>query len=203
MELSAIMALIGFGYDDVQITYAGNPELNQYNGMFLSQIAKERGTRPFDTAMEFCRKSGGRGAWVLLHKYSNMEIIDALMKYPACLFMTDAVPAKWLRNPAAYGSCPLFLQYTRERKLISLEEAVRKLTGGTAERFRLKDRGFLKKGLAADVTVFDFNTVRDNTTLTEFDRAPTGIEAVFMNGKQVKKDGKVDAAANAGVVVQC
>jgi len=201
-ELAAMTAVLGFGYDDIQITHAGHPDLNQYNGLFLSQIAKKRGTTPFETAIDFAAKSSRRGSWVLLHKYSNMEIIDALMRHPACLFMTDAVPAKWLRNPAAYGSFPLLLQYARDRKLISLEQAVRKMTGASAERLRIKDRGFLKKGLAADVTVFDFKTVKDNTTLTDYDKPPTGIEAVFINGKQVKKDGKVDGSANAGVVVR-
>jgi N-acyl-D-amino-acid deacylase len=197
-ELSAMTAMLGFTYADIQITYAENKRFHEYNGMFLSEIAKKRDQKPFDTAMELA-ESGG--AWVLLHKYSNMEIIDALMQHPACLFMTDAVPAKWLGNPAAYGSFPLFLQYARDRKLITLEQAVRKMTGATADRFGIKDRGFLKRGLAADVTVFDYKTVKDNTTLTHFDKPPTGIEAVFMNGRQVKKDGKVDASANAGTVI--
>ena len=66
---------------------------------------------------------------------------------------------------------------------------------------RRSDRGFLREGLAADITVFDWNAVKDNNTLTDTDNAPTGIDAVFMNGKQVKKNGKVDGSANAGVVV--
>ena len=75
------------------------------------------------------------------------------------------------------------------------------MTGASAERVGLKDRGVLKEGLAADITVFDWEDVRDNNTLTDTDNAPTGIEAVFMNGRQVKADGKVDGSASAGVVV--
>ncbi|MBN1343094.1 MAG: amidohydrolase family protein [Phycisphaerae bacterium] len=201
LELTSMTALLGFGYEDIQITYAGNPDLNQYNGMFLSEIAKQRNMRPFDVAIDFAQHAEARGAWVLLHKYSNMEIIDALMKHPAALFMTDAVPVKWLRNPAAYGSFPLFLQYARDRKLISLEEAVRKMTGATAERMRIKDRGFVRKGLAADLAVFDYKTIKDNTTLKDFDRPPTGIESVFLNGKQVVKSGKVNESIKAGLVI--
>jgi N-acyl-D-amino-acid deacylase len=201
VELAVASAVLGFGYADIQITYAGNAELNQYNGMFLSEIAERRGTTPFRTAIEIAQESTGRGVFVLLHKYSNMEIIDALIKHPACLFMTDAVPSKWLANPAAYGAFPLLLQYARERKLISLEEAVRKMTGASAKRVGLKDRGLLKEGLAADITVFDWEGVRDNNTLTDTDNAPTGIEAVFINGRQVKAGGKVDESANAGVVI--
>jgi len=199
-EIAALSNLVGLGYGDIQITYAEDPALRKHNGAFLADIAQKRGKAPFEMAMEFCEKGG---AWVLLHKYSNMEIVEALMKHPAALFMTDAVPAKWLRNPAGTGSFPLFLQYARDRKLISLEQAVRKMTGATAERFRIKDRGFVRKGLAADITVFDYKAVKDNTTLTDYDKPPTGVEAVFINGKQVKKDGKVDGSANAGGLVQC
>ncbi len=201
LELASMTAMLGFGYDDVQVTYAGHPDLCEYNGMFVSEIAEQRKMRPFDVAMEFAEKATGRGTWVLLHQYSNMEIIDALMKHPAALFMTDAVPAEWLMNPAGFGSFPLFLQYARDRKLIALEEAVRKMTGATAERMRIKDRGFVRKGLAADITVFDPKAIKDNTTLKAFGKPPTGIEAVFLNGQQVCRDGKPDASVQAGVVI--
>ena len=75
------------------------------------------------------------------------------------------------------------------------------MTGASAERLTLEDRGFLRPGLAAAITVFDWEKVRDNKTLTETDRSPTGIEPVIMNGRQVKKNGDVDGSANAGVVV--
>jgi N-acyl-D-aspartate/D-glutamate deacylase len=130
-----------------------------------------------------------------------MEVIDALIAHPACLFMTDAVAAsEGVQNPAAYGAFPLLLQYSRDRHLLSLEEAVHKMTGATAERFYLKDRGFLKEGLAADITVFDWKNIKDNNTIKETDQAPTGIEAVFINGRQVKKNGLVDGSVTAGVV---
>ena len=200
-ELMALSSLVGLGYADIQITSAGHPDLSRYDGMFLSEIAAARGTTPFKTYIEFAEKSGTRDTRVLLHSYSNMEIIDALMQHPACLFMTDALPGKENRNPAPYGAFPLFLQYARERKLIPLEQAIRKMTGATADRFHLKNRGYLKKGMAADVTVFDWASVKDNTTVAEFDRAPTGIETVFMNGKCVLRDGKVDSQAHAGQVL--
>jgi N-acyl-D-amino-acid deacylase len=200
-ELNFMSKALGFGYDDIQLTNAQHPDLNEYNGLFLAEIADKRGMKPFDVAIEIAEKSGGR-ARVLNHKYSNMEIIESLMKYNGCLFMTDATPApEGVQNPAAFGSFPLLLQYARDRKLLSLEEAVRKMTGANAERVNLKDRGILKKGLAADITVFDWNGVKDNNTVTDTDNAPTGIEAVFMNGRQVKKNGKVDGSANAGKVL--
>jgi N-acyl-D-amino-acid deacylase len=193
--------LLGFGYKDIQITYANHEELNQYNGMFIYDIAKERGMGQFENFIDIAKKSNGL-ARVLNHKYSNPEIVEALMKHPASLFMTDAsVATEGVQNPASFGCFPKFLEDAREKKIISLEEAVYKMTGASRERFHIKDRGVLGKGLAADVTVFDWNSVRDNNTLSETDRAPTGIEWVFINGKPVVVDGVVDESVNAGIVV--
>ena len=75
------------------------------------------------------------------------------------------------------------------------------MSGAAAQRYGIKDRGFLKEGLAADITVFDWKNIRDNNTLTETSKTPTGIEAVFINGRQVVHQGKVDASINAGEIV--
>jgi len=200
-ELGLIQRFLGFGIKDIQITYAHHEELNQYNGMFLDQIAQKRRMDWFDSSMDIARKSEGV-ANVLNHSYSNLPIIETLMRHPASLFMTDALPAmRGMQNPAFSGNFPRFFQLAREKKNISLEEAVCKMSGATAERYGIKDRGFLKEGLAADITVFDWENIRDNNTLTETSKTPTGIEAVFINGKQVVSKGKVDAAIKAGKII--
>jgi N-acyl-D-amino-acid deacylase len=151
--------------------------------------------------MDIAQKSKGV-AQVLNHSYSNLPIIETLMRHPASLFMTDSLPAtQGVQNPAISGNFPRFFQLAREKKLISLEEAVYKMSGATAERYKIKDRGFLREGLAADITVFDWENIRDNNTLTETSKTPTGIQAVFINGKQVVKKGKVDAAIKAGKII--
>jgi N-acyl-D-amino-acid deacylase len=193
--------LLGFGFDDIQIASAVSKEYKAFNGKFVSQIAREVGMSPFDTYVDLIRKSEGT-ARVLMHKYSNEDIICSLMKHPASLFMTDA----WgepdgLQNPGAYGSFPRFLQFAREKGVLTLEEAVRKMTGAGADRLRLKKRGYIKKGYGADITVFDWNSVADNTTIEKTDAAPTGIEHVFINGLQVMKNGKVDASKLAGDIL--
>ncbi len=200
-ELGLIQRFLGFGINDIQVTYANHEELNQYNGMFLGEIAKKRGMDWFESTMDIAERSGGKAA-VLNHRYSNLEIVEALMQHPASLFMTDAgVALKGVQNPAAYGNFPRFLQLAREKKLISLEEAVYKMSGAAAERFQINDRGFLKAGLAADITVIDWKNIRDNNTLTETSKTPTGIESVFINGKQVVKKGKADTAIKAGKII--
>jgi len=202
-EMEFTSEMLGFGYDDIQISYAGHPDLNQYNGLFLGQIAELLGISSFEALIDISMKTNGT-ARVLNHNYSNMEIIDALIKHPACLFMTDTVvcPHGGVQNPASYGTFPLLLQYARERQLIPVEEAVRKMTGASAHRFSIKDRGFLKKGLAADITVFDWNTVKDNQTPTEIGNPPSGIKTVFINGRMVKNGGRLDETVNPGKVVR-
>ena len=201
LELRLIKFLLGFGYDDIQITNAGHPELDRYNGMFLTDIARSRKMDQFDNFIDIAQKSGGK-ARVLNHRYSSLDNVRDLMKHPASLFMTDAtVAAEGVQNPGAFGNFPRFLQYSRDYRLLSVEDAVRKMTGASAERFQVTDRGLLKKGYAADITLFDWKKVKDNNTTTLTDRAPDGIVAVFINGKQVKRDGRVDAVLNAGMVV--
>jgi len=200
-ELGLIQRFLGFGTKDIQITYANSEELNQYNGMFLDQIAKKRNMDWFKNAMDIAQKSNGV-ANVLNHSYSSLPIIEDLMRHRASLFMTDALPAlKGVQNPAFSGNYPRFFQLAREKKIISLEESVYKMSGAAAERYGIKDRGFLKEGLAADITVIDWNNIRDNNTVRETSNAPTGIEAVFINGKQVLSKGKVDGSVKAGEVI--
>ena len=86
-------------------------------------------------------------------------------------------------------------------RLLRLEEAIYKMTGASADRFLIKDRGRLKHGSFADITVFDWQTVKDNNTAEITDNAPTGIEAVFINGRQVLAGGKLETEISPGMVL--
>jgi N-acyl-D-amino-acid deacylase len=199
-ELQMITLLLGFGYDDIQITKANHPDLEQFNGFFLGEIAAERKTSPFETLIDVARKSQGR-ARVLNHRYSILEHVLEMMRHPASLFMTDAIVAEeGVQNPAAFGNFPRFLQYARDYSLISLEEAVHKMTGASAKRFNVKGRGILKNGYAADLTVFDWGKVKDNNTERRTDARPDGIEMVFINGQQIVDGEEIDSSVNAGSV---
>ncbi len=200
-EFRVIKWLLGFGYEDIQITHAGTPELDEYNGMFLGDIAKKRKMGQFENFIDLSKRSGGK-ARVLNHRYSNLDNIFELMRHPASLFMTDAVVAsEGVQNPGAFGNFPRFLMYARDRRIISLEEAVKKMTGASAERFGMTKRGLLKKGYAADITVFDWQKVKDNNTDLLTDRAPEGIDAVFINGHRALTEGRVDGSVRAGRVL--
>ena len=200
-ELQLIKALLGFGYEDIQIVEANHPDLDQYNGMFLKDIAARRDMSQFANFVDVARKSGGR-ARVLNHRYSNPEIVMELMKHPASMYMTDAtIFTGGSQNPAAYGNFPRFLEFARDNRLQALEEAVHKMTGASAARFQIKGRGLLDKGYAADITIFDWGTVKNNNTPEDAEQAPTGIEAVFINGQQVLTSGHVADSTLAGIVL--
>ncbi len=202
MLMKISFALLGFNTADMQLASANHPELDQFNGMFLADIARERKMTYFENYIDIAKRSDST-ARMLLHKYGNPEITDALMKHRASHFMTDAwVEPSGLQNPAAYGCFPRFLQLARERKLLSLEDAVHRMTGKNAERMRVPGRGFLRKGYAADITVFDRESVRDNTTTADSGVRPGGIDMVFLNGARVVRGGRADASVTAGEAIR-
>ena len=193
--------LLGFGFEDIQIASGNSEKYNPFNGLFITDIANEMKSNPFDTYIDIIKESNGT-ARVLMHGYSNDEIIIELMKHEASLFMTDAWgEPQGVQNPGAYGCFPRFLELARDRGALTIEETVQKMTGANAERIGLKKRGTLKKGNFADITVFDPETICDNTTVEKTDAAPSGIESVFINGVQVLKKGKVDEKKFAGEVL--
>jgi dihydroorotase/N-acyl-D-amino-acid deacylase len=94
-------------------------------------------------------------------------------------------------HPRGYGSYPRILgRYVRELKLLTLEDAVRKMTGGVAARLGLRDRGLLREGMFADVVVFDDATIIDLSTPEKPHQLSRGVEHVFVNGVQVLRDGR-------------
>ena len=101
-----------------------------------------------------------------------------------------------------FGCFPKLLQNARDKRLIALEEAVYKMTGASSERFNIKDRGTLAKGKAADITVFDWKSIRDNTTIEKTDQRPTGIDTVFINGVRVVEDGIANKSLRAGKIIK-
>jgi len=97
-------------------------------------------------------------------------------------------------HPRAWGTFPRILgKYVREEKLLTLEEAVRKMTSRPAARVGLSDRGILRPGLAADVTVFDPATIRDVSTFEDPNHYSVGVRYVLVNGRAVIEEGKITA----------
>ncbi|QOX63758.1 amidohydrolase family protein [Anoxybacterium hadale] len=202
LEMSAIKRMVGFGYEDIQITYIDDPELKKFNGRFITDIAGELGLPLFETFMLFVERSEGK-ARVIQYKFFDQHILEAQMKHPASIFMTDAwVEKAGVQNPASFGCFPKFLQLSNENEILTLEEAVHKMTKAAADRFNIRDRGVLKKGNAADITVFNWSKVRDNTSRARTDMAPSGIEHVLINGSWALRDGALCKGDRFGVILR-
>ena len=119
-------------------------------------------------------------------------------------FETDTIlTGNGVDNPASYGTFPRVLgRYVRELKLLSLPEAVRRMTNLSAQRMGLRDRGRVARGSAADLVVFDPDTVGDRTTRQTSNRSPSGIETVIINGVVVVRNGTFDRQSRAGKVLR-
>jgi N-acyl-D-amino-acid deacylase len=125
----------------------------------------------------------------------NEADVQNVLQHPAQMVGSDGLHLTGKTHPRLFGTFPRVLsEYVRERRALSLEEAVRKMTSAPAERLGLKDRGVLKAGAMADLVLFDPATVKDIATYEDPLRFPDGIPNVWVNGVAVKRDGQATHA---------
>jgi dihydroorotase/N-acyl-D-amino-acid deacylase len=104
-------------------------------------------------------------------------------------------------HPRSYGTYPKILgRYVRDEKLLTLEDAVRKMTGAVADRLSIRDRGEIKQNLLADIMIFDPTTIIDKATYEQPHQLSVGMKYVFVNGTAVVSDGKVTGAKPGRIV---
>ena len=184
------------GPDGVLFAGFKNPDLRQYIGKTLKEVADELGKHYADVAMDFVMRDGSRVD--VVYFLMSEENVKKQIQLPHISFGSDAgslAPEgdflKYNPHPRAYGNFARLLgKYVREEKLIPLEEAVYKLSGLSADKLKIKDRGYLKKGNFADVVIFDPETIQDHATFSNPHQLATGVHHVFVNGTQVLKDGE-------------
>ena len=189
--IKASIILLGFGWDDIQIAYIG-PGYEKYEGKSVSQIAKEMGKSCLDAYLDLCEMSDFKGR-VNMGPYSTPEIVSELSKEDMCLYMTDAwVEDHGIQNPAIYDCFPKFLKFSLCGTGDTMPNTIRKMTGAVADRFSIKERGLIKPGYFADLTVFDENKLREGEPDQE---KSFGIEKVYINGIKVLDGNDLDSEA--------
>ena len=189
--VKATSLLLGFGFDDIQIAYIG-PGFEKYEGKTVSQIAREEGISCLKAYLMLCEKSRFAGR-VNMGPYSTPEIIRDFEHDDRCLYMTDAwVEDHGVQNPAIYDCYPKFLRDSLCGTGDTMAKTIRKMTGAIADRFMLPERGYLKEGYYADLTVFDEKALLEGIPDRE---QPFGIEKVFINGRPVYSDNQLDEQA--------
>lgn len=200
--------MLGASYGDVQLMYGGHHELETYEGLFIPEIARMMGCSNGEAILRIAEKSGGRAA-CLYYMYNGEEnndgVLMKVMKHPLCTFETDVLITPGRKaNPAAYGAFPCIIQrYHKERNMFSLEEAIAKMTGLSAGRLGMQDRGLIKAGCWADITIFDYSRIRDNTTGQNTGESPSGIRHVFVNGREAVREGRAIPGKKFGQVLRC
>ncbi len=173
-----------------------NEALKKYTGKTLAEVAKLRGTSPEDTAIDLVIEDGSRVGTVYF--LMSEENVKKQLQLPYMTFGSDAgAPAaegvflKSSTHPRTYGNFSRLLgKYVREEKVISLEEAIHKLTYLSTQKLKVKERGLIKKGYYADVVIFNPETIIDKATFAEPHAYSEGMSHVWVNGVQMLSDGQ-------------
>ena len=142
---------LGIDWEDLVVAYIGE-DYKQYEGKTVLELAQKEGVKPIDMYLKLVDLSNQAGS-IYLGKYYNDAIVKRLMEDDLSVFMTDAwVEDKGLQNIAAFQTFPQFFVLAK-RYGMPYERIVRKMTGATADRYRLENRGYLKEGYKADITI--------------------------------------------------
>ena len=131
-------------------------------------------------------ENGGAG---MVYRVMDEADVKNIMRQPYAMIASDSGVRDFgegMPHPRGYGNnARVLAKYVREEKLISLEDAIRKMTSLPAQTFNLKDRGLLREGFAADIVIFDENTIADNATFEKPHQYATGFSSVIVNGEIV------------------
>ena len=204
-EVTAAMLKEG-GADHVLLVGFKNDSLKHYTGQTLAQVAATRGTGPEETAMDLIVQDNSRIECVYFS--ISEDNVRKQIQVPWISFGSDeaslapeGVFLKSNPHPRAYGTFARLLgKYVRDEKLISLAQAIHRLTLLPATNLQLKRRGALRPGYFADVVIFDPATIQDHATFEKPHQYATGVRDVFVNGTQVLKDGEHTGATPGRVV---
>ena len=187
------------GGDGVMLSSVLNRDLAKYEGMTLTQIARVMGKDPRDAVIDLVIADHGESS--VITSIMDEDDVRTALKHPLVGVGTDSGAqaqdgrlSESKSHPRAWGSFPRILgRYVRDEHLLTLEEAIRKMTSKAADRVHLHERGLLRPGMMADITVFDAATIRDVSTFDDPKHYATGVRHVFVNGTRVVADGAITA----------
>jgi N-acyl-D-aspartate/D-glutamate deacylase len=170
----------------------------ELNGKTMAEIGRLRGVSPYDALFDLLIEEGERvQALVWIFELIDQKHLDQLLRRDDCALESDGLGGIYPLHPRCFGwTARLLGEHVRERGILSLEAAVRRITGLPAERLQLRDRGTLAEGAGADIVVFDAGRIRDCATYETPDRAPEGIRWAIVNGEVALSDGEVVSASS-------
>jgi dihydroorotase/N-acyl-D-amino-acid deacylase len=185
------------GAAGVMLSTVLNPELRKYEGMTLAAIGKAMGKDPRDAVMDLVIADRSESSVII--SIMNEEDVRTVMRHPIVSFDTDSGAkaedgklSESKSHPRAWGTFTRILgYYVRDQKLLTLEEAVRKMTSQAAIRVGIADRGLIRPGMFADLVLFDPATVQDRATFEDPNHYSAGVPHVFVNGRAVVSNGVI------------
>jgi N-acyl-D-amino-acid deacylase len=186
------------GWDHVVLANAFNPKYDRYRYKSLAYIGKELGQDPADVAWDIILRAQPNRAMALFFMMSEPDI-EVALRWPWMSIGSDAganekegqMDALGLPHPRSYGNFPrVIAEYVKKRNVLTLEDAVRKMTSWPAARMHLHDRGAIRQGLKADVTIFNYDLIQDTATYDNPMAYPVGIDYVLVNGQVVVDQGR-------------
>lgn len=183
------------GWDGVRVASVGAPGPPDAVGLSLAELGERRGLHPFEAVSDLMLEAeGGVGQFVL--DISGEDGLRSLAADPEVAFITDANDyGRGAPHPAACGAFPRVLgRYVRDEQVLSLEQAVRRMTSLPAQIAGLPDRGRIATGLPADLVLFDPDGIADRATLDAPRQRAAGVRATFVNGVPVTRDGRFTGA---------
>lgn len=187
------------GTEGIYITSVASDKNKDVVGLNLDELGKKRQKDPLDATFDLLLEE--KNAVGMVDFYGTEEHVKKIIKRPEMNACTDGL-LSGKPHPRVYGSFPRILgKYVREEKVMTLEEAVHKLTGKAAETFHMNKRGLLKEGYFADITIFDPEKIIDKGTFTKPEQYPDGIEYVLVNGKIALENGHA-SGKRAGKVLR-
>lgn len=175
--------LVETGAENIVISYC--KEEPAFEGKTLAKIAEMRRSTPAETVLDLVRKHGGvmHSILVILFEMSEDDV-DGVISHPLAMIASDSVNPNGKPHPRVFGTCSRVLaRYVREKRILTLEEAIRKMTSMPAKKIGLTDRGVIKIGNKADLAIFDPAKVQDKATFANPNQLSQGMEYVFVNGK--------------------
>jgi N-acyl-D-amino-acid deacylase len=182
------------GWENIYIGYIPSEKNKRYEGLNLEELGGKVGKTPFDAICDLLIEEEGAISQLIFGVSGDRETdvpLRQLIRHRLGGYATDAIDMGAGRpHPASYGTYPRILgKYVREENLLSLEEAVRKMTSFPANRLNMKGRGLIRKGYFADLVIFDEDRVIDKATYEEPRRFSEGIEYVIVNGQVLLERG--------------
>lgn len=175
--------------DEGWLTNFRKPHNMGYEGRSLEDIARERGQDPLDAFLDLMLDEGQGLCTVIVG--TNPQTLPAFVSHPCGMVGSDAILLGEYPSPRTYGCFPVILaEFVRAEKHLRLPEAIRKMTSFPAQRLGLRDRGMLRDGMKADITIFDPRTVKATATPKRPKQYPLGIPYVIVNGRVVVDNGE-------------